>query len=83
MHVLGKRKSLKEIHKFSSKSLEKEQNKPQSSRRKEIIKKGTEKTNEAKSWLFVKIKKIAKPLAGLTKKTKMEDKTQVTNSGMK
>ena len=61
------------------KQLEKEQTKPKVSRRKEIIRiraeknetemnKTIEKIKETESWLFVKINKIDKPLARLTKK---------------
>ena len=59
--------------------LEKEQNRPKVSRRKEIIKikkeinkieiqKTIEKINKTKSWFFEKVNKIDKALAILTKK---------------
>ena len=62
------------------KQLEKEQTKPNITRRKEIIKiravineidtkKTIEKINETKIWFFEKINKIEKPLAILIKKT--------------
>ena len=66
--------------------LEKEQKKPNVSRRKEIIKikeeinkidikKQQKKINQTKSWLFEKVNQIDKPLARLTKKRR--EKTQI------
>ena len=68
------------------KQLEKEQKKPQGSRRKEIIKIRSEinekemketiaKINKTKSWFFEKINKIDKPLVRLIKKK--TEKTQI------
>ena len=67
--------------------LEKEQESPKVSRRKEIIKikeeinkietqKTIEKINKTKSWFFEKVNKIDKPLARLTKKRR--ETTQIT-----
>ena len=84
------RKSLNRKSNFTLKQLEKKKknNKnPKISRRKDIIRIGTEineyemnetivKINKTKSWFFEKINKIDKPLARLIKKKEREEPNQ-------
>ena len=79
MPTLRKRSQIKNLTLYLKQLEKEEQRKPKVSRRKEIIKNRAEineietkkriaKINKTKSWFFVKINKIDKPLARLIKK---------------